>query len=344
MFNRIVLTLFICFIAGCNFNEVKIKSEKVEGIGIANWMSFNDDASLIAFGNGNNPGVTIYEVNTRKKHVMKVIQTWDREPIGISAAFHPTNKNIIAYTDQDNIALIDWKKQKVIFRLTVENGQIPEITFSKDGSQIIVVHSFFKDLENAWKNERPICVAEMIKIDIESQTIVDRIIIGDNIVTSVDFNLDCDLVAVRYVGGLADIWDLKNGSRVQSVKHYHGDYCIKFICDKTFLTDGYPGNCDMGVICGNIIWWDINTGEPIKIFNKLHRMALRRLGIMYDKEGNRYILSGGQDGKVILWRLDSGKIVWSKQFSYDAIVATSVDGHIGVISTIGGPFIIRFDF
>jgi WD40 repeat protein len=331
---------------GCNLSDIKVSSTTVEGIGIVSWASFNDDASLLVFGNGSVRGVTLYEIGTQKKHLVWNTREWNKEALGLSAAFHSINTDIIACCDQENIGVVHWKKNKVLFRLPIEYGYVPGVAFSKDSFQIFVIHSFFNELPEGWKegrDNRTYCTSEILKIDIESQAIVDRIIVDNIIIEGVDFNSTCDRVALRYMGGQADIWDLEKGCRIQSVRHYHGSKCIKFIDDKTFLTDGCPEDCVDGMINGNVVLWNIDTGKPIKIFNHLHSMALHGMGIIYDKEGNKYILSGGEDRRAILWHLDTGKIIWSKRFKFDVGVTTSTDGRLGVISADGDPIIVTFD-
>jgi WD40 repeat protein len=346
-FSRTNILLCLCLIAGCNLPETKVSSTTVNNVGIVSWASFSNDNSLVALGNGKISGVTLYEIDSQKKHLVWDTRKWNKEALGLSAAFHPTNTDIIACCDQENIDIVNWKEKKILFRLPIEYGYVPGIAFSKNGSHVFAVHSFFEDkVPEGWdiKKEGPYCISEILIIDIESKTIVDKIIVDNNIIQGVDFNSNCERVALRYMGGEADIWDLKNGRRIQSVKHWHGSKCIKFIDEKTFLTDGFPDDCVGNMVNGNVVWWDIDKGKPIKIFNNLHSMALHGMGIIYDKKGNKYILSGGEDRRAILWHLDTGKVIWSKRFKFDVIVATSKDGHVGVISADGDPIIMHFDF
>jgi WD40 repeat protein len=331
-------------ILGCDLPKVKVSSTTAENVGIVSRASFGNDNSLVVFINGKVHGITLYETNTQKEHIV-----WDTqsETHGQSATLHPVNTDIIVCCDQENIVLINWKTKNVLFKLPIEHGYVPGVTFSEDGSQIIAVHSFFEEnVPEGWdvKKEGPYCISEILIIDIESKTIVDKVIVDNNIIKGVDFNLTCDLVALRYMGGQAEIWDIAKGRCIRSVRHYHGSKCIKFVDKKTFLTDGFPADCVGNKVNGNVVWWDIDKGKPIKIFNNLHSMALHGMGIIYNKEGIKYILSGGEDRRAILWHLDTGKVVWSKRFKFDVRVGTSKDGHVGIISADGDPIIIHFDF
>jgi WD40 repeat protein len=68
------------------------------------------------------------------------------------------------------------------------------------------------------------------------------------------------------------------------------------------------------------------------------------MGIIYDKNGNKYILSGSEDRQAKLWSLDTGKVLWSKRYGFDVTVAASGDGRRGVIRTEKDPVIVDFNF
>jgi WD40 repeat protein len=345
-----ILMLFST-LTGCYGTKVPMHSTRVEGLGVVDWASCNDDASLIAFGYVRS--ILLYDVKTQKIHTIWDSRIWGSDTHGESVAFHPINANLIACCDQGSVGLVDWKAKKTLFRLQLEPvlGFLPGVSFSDDGSCLFVIHSFYGNSNNTpkeWDEEKQgvFCVSEILKIDIESQKIVDKIFLCNEIVNKgVDFDLAHRRFAVRTMGGKAEIRDLESGHCIQSVKHWNGDSCVKFIDDNTLITDGFPNKTEHGYIKGNVVCWNIEIGKPSKIFN-LHSMALTRngLGILLDKEGNKYVLSGGQDRRAILWNLDTGKIVWSKRFGFDVRVATSANGKVAVICADGDPMIVTFDF
>jgi WD40 repeat protein len=241
---------------------------------------------------------------------------------------------------------LNTEKEKLLVRILVQRDCLPAISFSSDNLYLWVAHSYFTDVPNRWDEVKmgTYCASEILKIEIQSQTIVDRIRLDNNKISVANFNQNRNRIALLYDDGQFEIWNLENGSCSQSVRHMCGDHCIKFIDDDTFLTDGDPRDNIENCGTGNVVLWSIHSKQPLRIFNKLHRGKLWSIGIINDKEGNKYVLSGGQDGKAILWELDTGKIVWSKRCGGCVGIATSRDGRKAVISGKGDPILITFDF
>ncbi|MDR1290149.1 MAG: hypothetical protein LBK06_03005 [Planctomycetaceae bacterium] len=311
----------------------------MKGIGVANWASLNYDGSLIAFGNSlrHNRGITLYDVQSQTSCVI-----WDNKKYALGVAFHPSNADYIACCDVDNIGLVNWREQKVLFNLSFERNFASGIEFSDDGSKIYFIHSFFPEDKTPqdWdiNKKGPYCISEILIIDIETKEVEDRIFLDNGIVHGTDFEIKHSLVALRYVGGKAEIWDLNKKICIQAVSHPHSSNCVIFVDEKTFLTEGLPTS-DFD----NVIMWDIATGKKIKQFN-VHQMELLGMGIICDKSGNKYVLSGNQHRLAKLWSLDTGKVIWSKRYGGDVKVATSGDCRRGVIRTEKEPVIVDFNF
>jgi WD40 repeat protein len=311
----------------------------VKGIGVADWVSLNHDGSLIAFGNilHHNRGITLYDVQSQTSCVI-----WDNKKYALGVAFHPFNSDYIACCDVNNIGLVNRREQKVLFNLSFEHNFASGIEFSNDGSKIYFIHSFFPEDKTPqdWdiNKKGSYCVSEILIIDIETKGVECRIFLDNGIIHGTDFDIEHGLVALRYVGGKAEIWDLNKKICIQSVSHPHSSNCVIFVDEKTFLTEGLPTS-DID----NVIMWDIATGKKIKQFN-VHNMELLGMGIIYDKNGNKYVLSGNQHRRAKLWSLDTGEVIWSKKYGCDIGVATSGDCRRGVIRTEKDPVIVEFNF
>jgi WD40 repeat protein len=338
----------------CSSNDVKVvvvQPQGLAGSGIVSWLSFSESGFYIALGGGringkSFDGIAIYDCTKDKIVLIWEPQDWNSNVYGEAVAFHPFNSSFVFCCDQEHVGLVNWKEGKKIFRLPIEHGFVSGVAFSKDGSCVFVIHSFFAEKKpEGWNEEKqgPFCIAEILKIDIESQKIVKKIIVDNNKIHGVDFNPNRNLVALRYLNGKAEIWDLEEGRCLKQVQHFHGDKCIKFIDDDTFLTDGFPRSGTATGVYGNVILWNLKTGTPIRKFS-IHSMDLNGgIGILYDKKGNKYILSSGNDNYAKLWNLDTGKIIWSKYYKNGVKIGVSPDGKKGIISTNKDNFLIYLE-
>jgi WD40 repeat protein len=332
--------LFLFLIQGCYQDNMRFQT--IKGIDTIDWASLNRDGSLIIMGsvdskNGKD-SIVLYDVTTKQFRTI-----WESEQMIQRATFHPLKSNYIACCDEINIVLIDWKDDKVLFQIPIEDGFIPGMAFSPDGLYLFIVHSYFSEkFPDGWDETKngPYCVSEIIKIDVESQTVLEKIILKNEIVEGTDIDTVRNIAGIRYMGGEAEIWDLNHGKCIQSVTHIRGSKCILFVDDNHFLTDAYPDHPSLG-LDNNVIMWNIKDGSHVRGYRP-HKMELSGIGIVYNKKGERFILSGSADRRACLWNLDTGKIIWSKRFRFDVRVRVSKDGHRAVLASFGDPILVEF--
>jgi hypothetical protein len=314
----------------------------IKGIGTVNWVSLNSDGSLIIMGSVNSKNkketIVLYDVTTKQLSTI-----WENNQSMRIAVFHPLKSNYIAFCDDTNVVLIDWKDNKVLFQIPIERGYTPGMAFSPDGLDLFIVHSYFSErITEGWdkiKNGH-YCVSEIIKIDVESQTVLEKIILTNGIVEGTDIDTVRNIAGIRYMGGEAEIWDLNHGKCIQSVIHIRGSKCILFVDDNYFLTDAFPDHPSLG-LDNNVIMWNIKDGNQICGYRP-HEMKLCGIGIVHNKNGERFILSGSEDRRACLWNLDTGKIIWSKRFRFDVRVSVSKDGRRAVLASFGDPILLEF--
>jgi WD40 repeat protein len=336
----VFLFLFLSLIQGCYQDNMRIQT--IKGGGTIDWASLNQDGSLITMGSvdskSGKESIVLYDVTTKQLHTI-----WESEQMILNATFHPLKSNYIACCDTIKVVLIDWKDDKVLFQIPIEDGFIPGMAFSQDGLYLFIVHSYFsKKIPDGWDEIKngPYCISEIIKIDVESQTVLEKIILENNIVQGTDIDTTRNIVGVRYLGGKAEIWDLNHGKCIQSIIHRRGRDCILFVDDNHFLTDAFPDHPSLR-LDNNVIMWNIKDGSRVRGYCP-HEMELSGIGIVYNKNNERFILSGSKDRRACLWNLDTGKIIWSKRFRDEVRIGVSKDGRRAVLGSFGDPILIEF--
>jgi len=127
-------------------------------------------------------------------------------------------------------------------------------------------------------------------------------------VYSVAFSPDGDLAASGDADGVLLIWDVASNEEIQSFEgHNHQINAVDFDPNMEFLVSAACGERDDTVneecISGDIILWDIETGEEVRRFVG-HEDEVTT--VTFDPSGNR-ILSGGADRTMRLWDVQTGE-------------------------------------
>lgn len=134
----------------------------------------------------------------------------------------------------------------------------------------------------------------------------------DNWVRSVSFSSDETLLSSAGDDGILMIWNVQNGTPLHSIKaHTNWIWCVCFHPEKKVVASASAD--------GTIKLWNALSGELIRNYvdhtspslyesKKAHNFFIRTLSF-YPGNGN-FLISGGVEGLIKLWDVDSGKILY----------------------------------
>jgi WD40 repeat protein/Leucine-rich repeat (LRR) protein len=121
-------------------------------------------------------------------------------------------------------------------------------------------------------------------------------------VGSVAFSLDGKLLASGSADGTIGLWNPATGGRVQTLNGHCRDSAVRFSPDGKLVA---AGTAD-----GGVRMWFTRNGEEARMLPGLHQGLVRCLAFGAD---GQHLATGGEDGKLVITDLASGKVLQSFQ-------------------------------
>lgn len=206
-----------------------------------------------------------------------------------SVNFCHRDARILISASNDNMAKV-WQRQPngtFKFRNYIkDNEKIGAISLSPD-CQSIATASIKPYTVKLWRLD-----GKLIKAFLPKH--IDK-------VKGLDFSPDGQTIASASWDKHINIWNLKSGKLIHTIKDSSAFYGMRFVDNKTIASAGEDGTVKL---------WDIN-GKPLKIPSMKHKNIVRFLDV--SPNGN-IIASTSEDGSVNLWRRKDGKLLDTFQY------------------------------
>jgi WD40 repeat protein len=203
----------------------------------------------------------------------------------ISAAFHPSDDTLLAYsTDTGRIVIVDLDTKDVIQELDLHRGRVYDLAFSPDGALLASAsrdNTIILWNTTTWQPRESPLVAHADQV------------------RGVEFSSNYELISVS-VDAQIFMWDLVGGARLEAALRGHGGAAnvIAFVDvnGKRLLASAGPAN--------SIVLWDLD-GDPSrgKWLDNDHGSVL---GIGFSSDGS-VVASAGSDNNIQLWDVDHGE-------------------------------------
>lgn len=119
------------------------------------------------------------------------------------------------------------------------------------------------------------------------------------------------------------IWDLNSKNEAMRLAGPHKAAVLDFAWHNSLLVSGDKN--------GVVAFWDINEGQPFKIF-KEHGGAISQVVLSSDGSNNMIITAGITDGLMCIHDMRSNKLIFKQQIHSGAINAIKVNDHGQIIT------------
>jgi WD40 repeat protein len=228
------------------------------------------------------------------------------------AFFTPDNKYVVsAYSD--SIQIFDWKARKLILQMSNAEGSFDDLALSPDGRYASVIQYGRTEV---W--------------DINAGKHIFGTGSYESKNTSASFSPDGNYLVIGNEKRMAEIWRLSDGKKMVTLKGYlnqldekilNNSYMYwvalvhetKLSPDNKYIAIGNTGN--------NAKLIDFYTGRIHKTLKGHNGMVI---SLSFSNDG-KFLVTGGVDGKAILWNVETGEVVKEFEFPDKALAIFSVD-------------------
>jgi WD40 repeat protein len=316
----IIVVLFFmgirCFFSGTSI-EYKYWDIISQGISV---VALSSDGKLLAGGN-NDGRIIIWDTRSRKR-----IRTFQHNNIAPGfIIFHPSKTWLIVADHRDTVIVWDYNtnEKKVIIRVnSVVGTDIRRVLISPDEKRMIICFRSYGEHLNAYLQEYNFESQKSIMLDFS---------IHKDILYSADISKDGTKIAVDEYILHSNGHDL-----IQKIKHGNAINDLFFLPDSKRIV---TASSTTSLNPHNIALWDIDTGKKLKGHVQHRGLFINKMAMI---SGGRFAISAGEDYRVCIWEIETGKVIWSRRvggmFSW---VAVSDDGSKAVVTNWFGPIEIN---
>lgn len=301
-----------CFFSGTSA-EHKYWDILSQGISV---VALSPDGNFLAGGN-NDGRVILWNTQTHKR--IHIFQHNNIAPGFI--IFHPSKTWLIVADQENTVTIWDYdtnEKKSVIKVNFVTSTQIIKILIAPDEKSMIICFRSYGEHLNAWLQE----------YNFENQkSIMLNCSIPKHILYTADISKDGTKIAVDEY-----IFHSNGHDLIQKIEHGNAINDLFFLPDSKRIV---TASSTTSLNPHDIALWDIDSGKKLKGYI-LHRgLFISKMAMI---PGGRFAISAGEDYRVCIWEIETGKVIWSRRVSgMFSRVAVSNDGSKAVVTNWFGP-------
>ncbi|PSB58176.1 NB-ARC domain-containing protein [Chamaesiphon polymorphus] len=261
--------------------------------GFSNWIesvAFHPDGTkLIA---GSQDGI----VREWDLQAQQPIQTFTGHQLGVwSVDYSPDGRSIVSGSSDSTVKLWNAEHGGLVKTFSVGQGDVCRVKFSPDGRLIAGV------AENTG-----VCIW------LVTGELLTTLRGGNNMVRSIAFSSDSQLLASACFEAYWRLWDVQTG---QMLGCYSGH--TNWIWDVSFSPDGRSlATCSADL---TVKFWDVATGS---LLQTLGEHALEVQSIKFSPNG-QYLATGSADSMVKIWEIETGQVVQTLAGHLDRVLCVS---------------------
>ncbi|MEL6148873.1 MAG: TIR domain-containing protein, partial [Chloroflexota bacterium] len=241
-------------------------------------------------------------------------------------AFSPEGDIAALGTAIEGVLLYDFSQGEITTTLPEPSGLVTDLAFMPDDAQVFVSSFntvFMVDAETGdvlWTAGHPsgalintVAVSpdgtraasgsqggEVVVWDVVTGEVVYVLEGHADAVNSIDFNHNGALLASGSADDRAILWDVATGEPVATLREQSDIFTLAFSPTGLTLTTGTQ--------LGAVSYWNVDTAERIRTFGENNDIThtLPVTSVSYGRAGNT-VISGGEDGLVIVWSTGTGR-------------------------------------
>ncbi len=337
-----------------------------ENYGQVSTLVFSPDGSILASGGGDNPNITIWELETGK--ILTTLAINGKHPDVTGLFFHDS----FLFSVRDHYEIMKWGIHTIKEELSLElenskktvSSTDEKITVSGDSSGKITIRNLINGdrvatLNGHKESTEPeiitLAVTEDHKIlasagrdktiqlwDIPNQIQLATIQKHKVWVTSLAFSEDRKILAGGYASNVIKLWNVYTQREISTLRgHKNTINALAFSPENTPVY----GTClASGSADGTIRFWDLKTGKELITFTDGHTEWVKTVAFT---NTDSQIVSAGYNGVIEKWNLQTNLregIFNTPQFDdTESVVLSSDATHYAVLGKKGTQFAFEHD-
>ena len=241
-----------------------------------------------------------------------------------AVCFSADGRQVITAREK-SLAVYEWPSLELRSEMRISLAQATHVSFSPDGSQLLVVGGHPADSGSL----------QLLPWPLKPQAEPTSIVAGDDVLFQSAW-IDQDNIAVAGTDGHLALVNF-NGQSARSLKgHSRHVLCVEVSTDSKLL---FSGSDDTSLRV-----WNLESGQLVRTLNH-HSGAVRDLAVQPNDNGPLVLASAGADGTVRLWQPEIGRlmrfarlesaplaIAWTPQG--DLLLAACEDGRLRTIDPL----------